>query len=122
VESADLSRVLDEVIIRGFARLDAVALGAALGMTAGLAVAAVTLFLLVKGGDVVGPNLELLGQYFIGYSVTLPGTFIGAAYGVVCGFIVGWAGAALRNFLIDVYIYIAKLRARLSALQDYIDP
>ena len=122
VESADLSRVPDEVIIRAFAKLDAVALGAALGVAVGLAVAAVTLILLAKGGDVVGPNLELLGQYFIGYSVTLPGTLTGTVYGVVCGFIVGWTGASLRNFLIDVYLYIVKLRARLSSLQDYIDP
>jgi hypothetical protein len=120
--ASDLTPVPDAVIIRAFARIDAVALGAALGVAVGLAVAAVTLILLAKGGDVVGPNLQLLGQYFIGYAVTLPGILTGSAYGVVCGFIVGWAGATLRNFFIDVYLYIAKLRARLSSLQDYIDP
>ena len=40
---------------------------------------------MLKGGPVVGPHLELLGQYLIGYRVTFGGSFVGLAYGFLAG-------------------------------------
>jgi hypothetical protein len=37
------------------------------------------LWLVIKGGVVIGPNLQLLSQYYYGYTVTVPGPFWGCA-------------------------------------------
>jgi hypothetical protein len=116
------SSAAEALILQAFAKIDAVALGVALGVTLGLAVGAMTLFLVAKGGSAVGPNLQLLSHYFIGYSVTLSGSLLGSIYGFICGFLLGWTGASLRNALLHLYLSLSKLRARLSSLQDYIDP
>ena len=113
--------VPDQVIIQSFARLDRTALGVAFGVIVGLAVFSTTVVLLLKGGDQVGPNLSLLGQYFIGYRVTWGGSFIGLAYGFASGFALGSLAAFLRNLVLDIYLRIIKLRANLSSAQDLFD-
>jgi hypothetical protein len=80
-----------------------------------------TNFLLFKGGDVIGPNLVLLGQFFIGYEVSFSGSLIGAIYGLMAGFVIGWLIAFLRNFVVAVYMHILKLKGSLSAVNDYLD-
>ena len=111
----------DRVIIEAFARLDSTALGFAVGTLASLAVFTATLVLILKGGQVVGPNLALLGQFFIGYTVTVKGAFIGLAYGFVAGFILGWLIAFLRNCLVFGYLKMLKIRATLASSLDSID-
>ncbi len=111
----------DKVIIEAFARLDKTALALAVGTVCGLAVFAATVLLLVKGGDVVGPNLGLLGQFFIGYTVSVKGAFVGLAYGFVSGFIVGWLIGFFRNSLLSVYLLTLKTRANLTSSLDSID-
>jgi hypothetical protein len=91
-----------ETAIRGalaqaFQKIDPVALGLSLGTTAGVLLAAVTLFLVAKGGVPVGPTLALLGQFFPGYSVTLGGSLLGLAYGFLAGFLGGWSFGFVRN-------------------------
>lgn len=80
-------------IVRLRARLVAVACAAAGGLGLFLA----TAWLLVKGGDPVGPHLALLGNYFPGYTVTWPGAFVGFAYGALAGALVGWSVARIYN-------------------------
>ena len=58
-----------------------------------------TAVLLVKGGPEVGPNLELLANYFLGFRVTWVGAFIGLLEGGVAGFALGWTIASLMNLL-----------------------
>jgi hypothetical protein len=111
----------DQVIIQSFARLDRTALGVALGSVFGLVVFCATVVLLLKGGDEVGPNLSLLGQYFIGYKVSWTGSLIGLFYGFVSGFILGCFAAFLRNLVLDIYLRVIKLRTNLSAAQDLFD-
>jgi len=60
----------DELIIQAFARLDKMALGVSCGMTAGVLVFVATAVLILKGGSTIGPHLDLLNQYFIGYAVS----------------------------------------------------
>jgi hypothetical protein len=120
VQSATVSAA-DKVIIEAFSRLDRTALGFAVGALCGLAVFTATIFLLIKGGDVVGPNLALLGQFFIGYTVTLKGSFIGLIYGFLVGFILGWLIALLRNSLVSAYLIMLRTKATLSSSLDSID-
>jgi hypothetical protein len=96
-------RTEEERLFRGILRLNAKALGLVLGLLCGLAVFIATNWLVIKGGDPVGPHLRLLGQYFIGYRVTFLGSLIGFAY----GFAVGTLGGAFIGW---IYNKIAALR------------
>lgn len=111
----------DKLIIRAFARLDQFALGVAVGANLGLAILLATIFLILKGGSPIGPNLQLLNQFFVGYSVTLKGSLVGFAYGFVCGFMMGWLVAFLRNTLLNIYLHTVKLKADMASYMDFID-
>ena len=111
----------EKVIIEAFAKLDRTALGLAVGSVLGLGVFVATIFLILRGGEVVGPNLALLGQFFYGYTVTVPGAFIGLVYGFVAGFILGWLIGFLRNSLVSAYLLSLKTRANLTSSLDSID-
>jgi hypothetical protein len=112
----------DQLIIQAFARLDRMALGVALGAVCGLGVFLATVLLLLKGGTEPGPTLALLGQYFVGYTVTPVGSLVGLAYGAAAGFLVGWLVAALHNLAISVYLFSVRFSAQAAHLGDFIDP
>jgi ABC-type dipeptide/oligopeptide/nickel transport system permease subunit len=78
-------------------RLRANAQGIALGTVLGLGIFLATNFLVLKGGDRVGPHLQLLSQYFIGFRVTFVGSLVGAAYGFVLGYVLGNVNARIYN-------------------------
>ncbi len=84
----------DEKIFHGLLILNAKVLGLVLGLILGLGLFIATNWLVIKGGDHVGQNLQLLGQYFIGYRVTFMGSIIGFMYGfatgTLCGSFLGW--------------------------------
>jgi hypothetical protein len=61
-----------------------------------------TAWLLIKGGEEVGLHLQLLGQYFLGYSVSWMGSFVGLAYGAGVGGIVGWMIGMLYNRIVGI--------------------
>ena len=111
----------DALIIRTFARMDRLAFATAIGSVSGLLILVATLFLVFKDGSVVGPKLQLLGQYFLGYTVTLKGAFIGFAYGFTWGFLFGWLFAYLRNMGLAYYLYRAKREAAMLYFRDFID-
>ena len=95
----------EELLARSVLRLNANVIGVVLGLLLGLIIFAATNILLIKGGEVVGPHLGLLGQFFIGYSVSFVGSLIGFAYGMLCGYIAG--------FLIGwIYNQVAVLKER----------
>ena len=84
----------DEKLFSSVLLLNAKVVGLALGLIFGLGIFVATNWLVIKGGDRVGPHLILLSQYFIGYRVTFVGSLIGAAYGftlgTICGALMGW--------------------------------
>ena len=79
----------------GVLRLNAKALGLALGLICGLAIFLATNWLVIKGGHPIGPHLSLLSQYFLGYRVTFLGSLVGFAY----GFAVGTLSGALISWI-----------------------
>jgi hypothetical protein len=111
----------DRLIIEAFAKIDGTALGLAVGSVGGLSVFLATIILVFKGGEVVGPNLALLGQFFIGYTVTTKGAFIGVVYGFIAGFLLGWLIGFFRNLLMSGYIRVLRTRATLTSSLDSID-
>ncbi len=111
----------DELIVQALAKLDTTAMGIAVGTLFGMIIFIATIILVIKGGEHIGPNLGLLSQYFIGYEVTPIGSLIGLGYGLVSGFILGWLIAFLRNLMITIYIHVAKLKAGVASLNDFMD-
>lgn len=111
----------ERIIVQSLARLDGTALGVALGLLGGLIVFAATNYLVFKGGEVVGPNLSLLAQFYPGYEVSVAGSFIGFFYGLISGFVLGWLIAFLRNCAVALYIHVVKVKSSMSAVSDYID-
>lgn len=111
----------DELIVQSLAKLDQTALGISTGVLFGAVIFLATNILVYKGGDLVGPNLFLLSQYFIGYEVTFYGSLIGAVYGFMSGFVLGWMIAFLRNAITRFYLFIVKLKGSVIAVNDFID-
>ncbi len=81
---------LDEnKLFSGILRLNAKMLGLILGVLLGLVIFIMTNWLVIKGGDPVGPHLGLLSQFFVGYKVSFLGSIIGFLYGLAIGTISG---------------------------------
>jgi hypothetical protein len=99
-EMQDDDKALEQMVLVRVMRLNLLVNGVAFGLVGGLTLFAVTLFLVIKGGPVVGPHLGLLGQYLPGYTVTLAGSFIGLAYGLLLGFLFGVFVALVYNGII----------------------
>ena len=68
--------------------------GIVLGLICGLFFFIITNWLVIKGGSTVGPHLQLLSQYFIGYRVSFWGSIVGFSYGFIIGgasgVLIGW--------------------------------
>ncbi|MGH7893876.1 MAG: hypothetical protein ACREQL_04360, partial [Candidatus Binatia bacterium] len=109
------------VLAPGFAKLDRLALGAATGSVAGMAIFLATLALVAKGGALVGPHLALLGQFLPGYGVSLAGSFTGLGYGLAGGFVAGWTFAVLRNATALFVLAVVRRRVEWRALGRLLD-
>ncbi len=116
-----VAAAVQEALTRVFSKLDPIAFGLSLGMTAGFLVFVMTVALVLKGGDVIGPNLQLLSQYFPGYKVTGQGSVLGLVYGFVAAFFVGWSFAFLRNSTLFLYTAIIHRGAELRALRRLLE-
>ena len=116
-----IRKELEHFIGRTFARLDKFAFATAVGSVSGLFIFLATIWLVIKGGEVVGPNLRLLSQYFAGYTVTVKGSFIACGYSFFWGFIFGWLFAYLRNLFIVLYIFWIRKKSEILNLKDFFD-
>lgn len=99
----------EEKLFSGILVLNAKIFGLVLGLILGLAIFIMTNWLVIKGGHitpageyVVGPHLQLLSQFFIGYRVSFLGSIVGFAYGftvgTICGALIGWIYNKFVNF------------------------
>ena len=105
---ADTTQSNENKLFNAVLRLNAKMVGMALGLLLGFAVFIATNWLVIKGGHitpsgeyVVGPHLQLLSQFFIGYKVSFPGSIIGFFYGFALGTLGGAAIGWIYNKIAD---------------------
>lgn len=97
------STVNEQALIRAaVARLRAGILAIVCGLLAGTGLFLATVWLVLQGGEVVGPHLGLLRYYLPGYSVTWTGAFLGFIYGVLLGALVGGLTGWIYNRVVDL--------------------
>ena len=99
----------EEKLLSAVVWLNAKMLGLILGILFGLAIFIATNWLVIKGpemtpsGDyVVGPHLQLLSQFFIGYKVSFLGSIIGFLYGFALGTFSGALIGWIYNRIVDL--------------------
>ncbi len=90
----------EDKLFRGVLLLNGGVIGLSLGILCGLAIFIATNWLVFKGGDNVGHQLNLLRHFFIGYKVSFTGSFIGFAY----GFAVGSLSGALISWIYNKFV------------------
>lgn len=108
-----------EILSAVFAKMDVPALTIATGILGALMLFFATAILLlqtVPENYPVGPHLSALADYLPGYSVTWPGTLVGAFYGFVCGGIAGFAVAVYWN--IAHYVALGVMLISSAELAD----
>ena len=93
---------LENIVLTRLVRLNATVQGIVAGLIVGLGIFIATNWLVLKGGNVVGPHLSLLGQFFIGYRVSFIGSLIGFAYGFLSGFAAGYLVAMFYNWIVGL--------------------
>ena len=94
--------ITDEVIRDTFARYDAPAMGAALGLVAAVVLFLMSMVLILKGGEPVGPSLMLLSNYLPGYRMTPVGVVIGALQAGGWAFVFGFLLAHSINLVVGM--------------------
>lgn len=111
--------VLDEYVRQTFSKMYRPGIAIATGTVSGLLVFVATLILVLKGGESVGQNIQLLSSYFVGYSVTFKGACIGFANSFVWGFLFGWLFATLRNLALAFYMSRVKRKMEMNSFMDF---
>jgi protoporphyrinogen oxidase len=114
---AGAGRVVNET----FARLDPIALGLSVGLVMALGLFLATAVLLLKGGDLVGPRLALLGHYLPGFRVSWGGSLAGALGAGGAGFLLGSAAALLRNMALRTYLFWLQRRIRRRTEKKFLE-
>jgi hypothetical protein len=99
---ADEENALEKIVLTRLLRLNAVLQGFVTGIVVGLGIFIATNWLVLRGGDVVGPHLSLLGHFFPGYQVNFVGSLLGLAYGFLTGFIVGYSVSNMYNYIVRI--------------------
>jgi protoporphyrinogen oxidase len=120
IEPAEEAALI-KMLSSSLARIDKLGFATALGSISGLIIFLVTIFSMLKGGEVTNFSLQLLSQYFLGYTVSVKGAFIGMAYSFSWGFLFGWLFSYFRNIFIAFFIYRVKRKRELLKFRDFID-
>ena len=112
VPNSEEEKLLSEIV-----KLDSTIFGMICGIIIGLIIFIATNWLILAGGYktpdgkiIVGPHLQLLSHFFIGYKVTFWGSIIGFVYGFASGSIIGTLIAWLYNKII--YLRNRKIRSK----------
>ena len=77
-------------------------MGLVVGLLSAFFLFAATNWLVLLGGTQIGPHLNLLGQFFPGYSVSFTGSVVGGVYAFIIGFAAGWMTSRLYNFFVGL--------------------
>jgi hypothetical protein len=100
-ELTEQEKELEKIVMTRLVRLSATIYGIVFGLVLGLGIFLATLWLVIRGGPVVGPNMALLGQFFLGYTVTYVGSIVGFVYGFITGFVIGFSIATIYNWIVS---------------------
>ncbi len=119
--STEFIHLVDKKPEYALPKLDPLALGASLGLVAGLTLLLGTLFLLLRGGDASGETLTLLAQFYPGYTITAVGSLVGLGYGFFTGFSLGWGYAFLRNAATALYLVSLHRSAQQSIMRQFFE-
>ena len=92
----------EKLISQAVLRLNGKVVGIVLGVIFAVVIFGATNWLVLKGGEEIGPHLSLLGQFFVGYTVTFTGSLIGAVYGFVTGFVAGVVIGWVYNYIVSL--------------------
>ena len=111
----------DRAIMKVFARIDKLGLATSAGIVSGLLVFLATLWFTFAGDGIMTQRLQLLDQYFIGYTATVKGSFIAMGYTLLWGFLFGWLFAYLYNLLVGFYVYRVKRKLGMLSFRDFLD-
>jgi hypothetical protein len=121
LEPQVVTEAVKDALAKAFPKLDRFAFGVSIGALAGVSLFLATMILVLKGGPVVGPNLQLIHNYFPGYTVTLWGSLLGLGYGFFTGFAAGWVFAFLRNATVFFYMAFMRRRAERQVLRQLLE-
>lgn len=94
--------IYDREVRRAVTRMKAGILGLVFGLIFGFGLFAMTAILLIENGPNTGYHLSLLGNYFIGYTVTWKGAFIGFLWAFTVGVIIGWSIGIIYNRIVAI--------------------
>ncbi|MDX1577178.1 MAG: hypothetical protein R3266_01785 [Gemmatimonadota bacterium] len=97
----EITTVEPERIEAAVRRLNARAWGITGGVLLGGGLMIATLVLVIKGGPNPGRHLNLLSNYFPGYSVSVLGSFIGFIYAFVVGYGCGRVVGSVYNRMVS---------------------
>ena len=111
----------DRAVIKAFGKLDKLGLAVSTGAVSGLLVFAATLWLALKNDGGLTQMVQLLDQFFFGYTVTVKGAILGMGYTFCWGFLFGWLFAYLHNILVGFYIYRVKRKLEILSFKDFLD-
>ena len=99
----------DEKLLKAVIKFNSKFLGLALGIILGLAIFIATNWLVIKGGYytpngeyVIGPHLQLLSQFFIGYKISFLGSIVGFFYGFAVGTLCGAVFGLIYNKIVGL--------------------
>jgi hypothetical protein len=97
----------EEKLFSGVLRLNTKMLGLVTGLMAGFVIFIATNWLVIRGGHMtpsgetaVGPHLNLLSQFLIGYKIS----FLGSLIGFVYGFALGTLGGSLTGWIYNKFV------------------
>ena len=99
---AEQRKMIEKIVLTRIMRINSLVYGMVTGLVVGAGLFLATIWLVLKGGDVIGPHLSLLNQFTSGYRVTFLGSMIGLAYGFASGFGTGYFVASIYNWLADL--------------------
>jgi len=90
-------KLAEKEVRQAVAKMQTGVLTIVFALLGGLGLFLMTVWLLIKSGPRVGLHLQLLGNYFPGYSVTWLGSLAGLFYGALVGGVIGWAIGTIYN-------------------------
>ncbi|MGH9959167.1 MAG: hypothetical protein ACREBC_18900, partial [Pyrinomonadaceae bacterium] len=121
MDEQEVIAMVQTAVEEGFGKLHRVGFGLSIGITAGFVLFVTTLWLVIKGGESVGPTLALLGQFIPGYTVSPVGSVIGLCYAFAGGFIGGYLFALVRNAILFLWVAMIRKRAEREMLGKFLD-